>query len=411
MLSNCPFEQLIIISGIQPMATISGINVIFKDSLSLVNSLSSMPATLYPDTVNNGFYIKPREDTACTTSFGEYGVNVKNSTGSVQLYPNGLTFTVNSSSPVIKVINGDKTSIIKLPVSEDGDDDNELVTKSVLDTLLKSKQPTGDYALASALEPISTAIATLQKTKQNNITPGANVSIVNNVVSFKVPNFIISTTTLPNGCNGDTLVSKKSDDEYLVNFRIPQGDKGDKGDTGRAGVDGKQCTIQIGKVITVGPGNAAKVSNSGTKTDVILDFTLPCGTSNTTNTSISTTASYGKFVDYNIVDENELKKYFDVEDTGSAITISPKSDVDHSLHKYNIDAGFISAYTTVEFKQVNSCYCLANVSGIATNDFTLKNDYYFYQSSMISEQLIQKDTEFLFKGNINSTVDKVLILG
>ena len=56
-----------------------------------------------------------------------------------------------------------------------------------------------------------------------------------------------------------------------------KGDKGDKGDTGATGAPGAAATIRIGNVYTGAPGTNASVSNSGTSTNAVLNFTIPRG--------------------------------------------------------------------------------------------------------------------------------------
>lgn len=56
-----------------------------------------------------------------------------------------------------------------------------------------------------------------------------------------------------------------------------KGSKGDKGDTGATGAPGAAATICIGNVYTGAPGTNASVSNSGTSTNAVLDFTIPRG--------------------------------------------------------------------------------------------------------------------------------------
>ena len=56
-----------------------------------------------------------------------------------------------------------------------------------------------------------------------------------------------------------------------------KGDKGDKGDTGTRGATGAAATITIGSVTTGAAGSSASVTNSGTASNVVLDFTLPRG--------------------------------------------------------------------------------------------------------------------------------------
>lgn len=69
----------------------------------------------------------------------------------------------------------------------------------------------------------------------------------------------------------------------------PQGPKGDtgaqgpKGDTGAAGPAGAQgpagtaATVKVGTVTTGEAGSNAAVTNSGTSSDAVLNFTIPRG--------------------------------------------------------------------------------------------------------------------------------------
>ena len=56
-----------------------------------------------------------------------------------------------------------------------------------------------------------------------------------------------------------------------------QGLQGVKGDTGEQGLQGIAATIRIGSVYTGKPGTNASVTNSGTSTNAILNFTIPRG--------------------------------------------------------------------------------------------------------------------------------------
>ena len=72
-----------------------------------------------------------------------------------------------------------------------------------------------------------------------------------------------------------------------VNIKGVKGDKGDtgaqgiqgvKGDKGATGAPGAAATIRIGNVVTGAPGTNVAVTNSGTSTNAILNFTIPRGT-------------------------------------------------------------------------------------------------------------------------------------
>ena len=65
----------------------------------------------------------------------------------------------------------------------------------------------------------------------------------------------------------------------IGNLSIPiaKGEKGDKGDTGSA------ATITVGSVTTGAAGTSASVTNSGTTSAAVLDFTIPKGDTGTTD--------------------------------------------------------------------------------------------------------------------------------
>ena len=56
-----------------------------------------------------------------------------------------------------------------------------------------------------------------------------------------------------------------------------KGEKGDTGEQGARGAAGKAGTIHIGTVTTGEPGSEASVTNSGTVSDAVFDFTIPRG--------------------------------------------------------------------------------------------------------------------------------------
>lgn len=55
------------------------------------------------------------------------------------------------------------------------------------------------------------------------------------------------------------------------------GEQGEQGEQGPAGADGVSPTVSVGTTTTVAYGNPATVTNSGTTTDIILDFQIPQG--------------------------------------------------------------------------------------------------------------------------------------
>ena len=55
------------------------------------------------------------------------------------------------------------------------------------------------------------------------------------------------------------------------------GPKGDKGDPGIPGVPGRAATVTVGSTTTGAPGSGARVINSGTSSDAVLNFVIPAG--------------------------------------------------------------------------------------------------------------------------------------
>lgn len=71
--------------------------------------------------------------------------------------------------------------------------------------------------------------------------------------------------------------------KFNFDFTIPRGEKGEQGIQGEQGVQGIQgekgdtATVRIGTVTTGKPNTEAKVTNTGTTNDAVLNFTLPIG--------------------------------------------------------------------------------------------------------------------------------------
>lgn len=85
-----------------------------------------------------------------------------------------------------------------------------------------------------------------------------------------------STSTGAPGTNASVTNSGTSS-AAVLNFTIPRGDKGDKGDTGATGSPGAAATISIGTTTTGQPGTNASVTNVGTSSAAVLNFTIPKG--------------------------------------------------------------------------------------------------------------------------------------
>ena len=97
-----------------------------------------------------------------------------------------------------------------------------------------TKQPAGDYATKTELEA-----------KQDKLTAGTNITIEGNVISATggsgstISVAVGQTTTGAAGTNA-SVTNSGTESALVLDFTIPQGPKGDKGDTGATGPRGPQ---------------------------------------------------------------------------------------------------------------------------------------------------------------------------
>jgi len=76
----------------------------------------------------------------------------------------------------------------------------------------------------------------------------------------------------------DVLKIKVNNDWVSVPaIQGPQGQQGPAGQDGAPGQDGSAATIAVGTVTTGNPGTSAIVTNSGTSSVAVFDFTIPRG--------------------------------------------------------------------------------------------------------------------------------------
>ena len=103
-----------------------------------------------------------------------------------------------------------------------------------INTALEGKQTKGDYATKEQLEA-----------KQDKLTAGTNITIEGNVISATggsgstISVAVGQTTTGAAGTNA-SVTNSGTESALVLDFTIPQGPKGDKGDTGAVGPRGPQ---------------------------------------------------------------------------------------------------------------------------------------------------------------------------
>lgn len=87
----------------------------------------------------------------------------------------------------------------------------------------------------------------------------------------------VGTTTTGDAGTNASVTNSGTSSAAVFDFTIPKGAKGDKGDKGNTGATGAAATITVGTTTTGDAGTNASVTNSGTSSAAILDFTIPKG--------------------------------------------------------------------------------------------------------------------------------------
>lgn len=163
---------------------------------------------------------------------------------------------------------------------------------AVLDFVIPKgdKGDTGDTgATGSPGEAATVAVGT---TTTGN--PGTNASVTNSgtqsaaVLNFTIPRgakgdagdsatITVGTTTTGQPGTNASVTNSGTQSAAVLNFTIPRGDKGDQGDPGAPGSPGAAATIAVGTTTTGNPGTNASVTNSGTSSAAVFNFTIPKG--------------------------------------------------------------------------------------------------------------------------------------
>ena len=163
---------------------------------------------------------------------------------------------------------------------------------AVLDFVIPKgdKGDTGDTGATGS--PGEAATVTVGTTTTGN--PGTNASVTNSgtqsaaVLNFTIPRgakgdagdsatITVGTTTTGQPGTNASVTNSGTQSAAVLNFTIPRGDKGDQGDPGTPGTPGAAATIAVGTTTTGNPGTNASVTNSGTSSAAVFNFTIPKG--------------------------------------------------------------------------------------------------------------------------------------
>lgn len=108
-----------------------------------------------------------------------------------------------------------------------------------------------------------------------------NLAISVDEVSGPSGTVTVGTTTTGEPGTSASVVNSGTDTAAILDFTIPRGVDGTNGTDGTNGSDGLAATVNVGTTTTGDPGTSASVTNSGTESAAILNFTIPRGADGT----------------------------------------------------------------------------------------------------------------------------------
>ena len=149
-----------------------------------------------------------------------------------------------------------------------------------------------------------------------------------------------STTTWAAGSSASVTNSGTSS-AAVLDFTIPKWDKGDPGQDGSDWQDGAAATITVWTTTTGNPGTSASVNNSWTSSAAVFNFTIPQGETGETGNWIAsvTSSKVWKTTTVTITDTDWNSDSFTVEDwadgTWSGDVVWPASSTDSHVVLFN----------------------------------------------------------------------------
>jgi len=203
-------------------------------------------------------------------------------------------------------------------------------------------------AAVSGITPGGSSTITLGTVSTGN--PGTSVSITNTgtatapLFNFTIPRGDVG----PQGLKGDTGNTGAKGDTGDTGPAGIQGPKGDTGAAGAAGTNGTNgtnglaATISVGTVTTGAAGSTAIITNAGTSSAAVLNFTIPRGADGTGGSSFSGTTDS--------VTEGTTNLYF-TNDRAISATNNRFTDVYVNVNQANedmlayVNGNFVSSTT------------------------------------------------------------------
>jgi len=233
---------------------------------------------------------------------------------------------------------------------------------ATLSTVISYGEPTGTVITTIGTPGPSGQAATVQAGTTTTSAPGTNASVTNSgstsaaIFDFTIPRGAVgatgaagakgdtgaagaaasvsvgSTTTTSPGTSA-TVYNSGSTSAAVLNFGIPRGadgQTGPKGDTGNTGAKGDAATISVGTVTTGTAGSSASITNVGTSSAAVFNFSIPrgnTGNAGTPGVGVPVGGSAGQVlakvdgVDYNTAWVNQSGSTFTGGDIAGPITM------------------------------------------------------------------------------------------
>lgn len=139
--------------------------------------------------------------------------------------------------------------------------------------------PKGSTSWGSGKE-IPTASTPETPPRLSGLTVGGTIANTGSGGSGSSATIAVGTTTTGLPGTSASVTNSGTDTAAVFDFVIPRGETGEQGPAGADGtngIDGTAATITIGAVTTGAAGSSVVVTNSGTSTAAILNFTIPKG--------------------------------------------------------------------------------------------------------------------------------------
>lgn len=201
-------------------------------------------------------------------------------------------------------------------------------------------------ANASAAAALASQAAAL--TAQTNAETAETNAEAASTASINLANgFNVSTTTLSPGSSATASFNNST---YQLSLGLPRGDTGATGAT---------ATIAVGTTTTGSPGSSATVTNSGTSSAAVFDFSIPAGQGVPTGGTINQVLQKNSSTNYDT-------SWVTLSGGGSGDVVGPASATDNAVVRFDGTTGKL-----VQNSAVTIADTTGNITGGTYNKVTI----------------------------------------